>query len=128
MLPSSSRLRRSADIGRARQGGRRWQHPLLVLYVIGQPQELLSVSRFAFVAGRHVGRATVRNRVKRRVREIVRRHLDTIEPGHDCLLVARPALVAADFAELERVVLTLLTRAGLRREDDRGRSPRELPL
>ena len=128
MLPSSHRLRRSADIGRARQNGRRWQHPLLVLYVIGQPQDSLSVCRFAFVAGRHVGRATVRNRVKRRVREIVRRHLDTIEPGHDCLLVARPALIAADSAELERVVLTLLTRAGLRRDDDRGRSPRELPL
>ena len=128
MLPSSHRLRRSADIGRARQNGRRWQHPLLVLYVIGQPQDSLSVCRFAFVAGRHVGRATVRNRAKRRLREIVRCHLDTIEPGHDCLLVARPALVAADTAELERVVLTLLTRAGMRRDDDRGRSPRELPL
>jgi ribonuclease P protein component len=128
MLPPPSRLRRSADIGRARQVGRRWQHPLLVLYVIGQPQASLSVSRFAFVAGRHVGRATVRNRAKRRLREIVRRHLNTIEPGHDCLLVARPALVAADAAELERVVLLLLTRAGLRRDDDRGRSPRELPL
>lgn len=128
MLPSSFRLRRSADIGRARQDGRRWQHPLLVLYVIGQPQDSLSVSRFAFVAGRRVGQATVRNRAKRRLREIVRRHLDTIESGHDCLLVARPALVAADSAELERVVLALLTRAGLRRDNDRGRSPRELPL
>ena len=125
MLPSSSRLRRSDDIGRARQGGRRWQHPLLVLYVIGQPQDSLSVSRFAFVAGRHVGQATVRNRAKRRLREIVRRHLDTIESGHDCLLVARPALVAVDSAELERVVLTLLTRAGLRHADDHGRSLRE---
>jgi ribonuclease P protein component len=121
-------LRRSADIGRARQAGRRWSHPLLVLYVIGQPQDSLSVSRFAFVAGRHVGRATVRNRAKRRLREIVRRHLDTIEPGHDCLLVARPALIAADSAALERGVLMLLTRAGVRRDDDRGRSPRELPL
>ncbi len=128
MLPSPHRLRRSDDIGRVRQVGRRWQHPLLVLYVDVQPQDSLSVSRFAFVAGRHVGRATVRNRAKRRLREIVRRHLDTIEPGHDCLLVARPALVAAEYAELERVVATLLTRAGLRRDDDRGRSPRELPL
>jgi len=128
MLPPSHRLRRSDDIARVRQEGRRWQHPLFVLYVDVQPQDSLSVSRFAFVAARHVGRATTRNRVKRRLREIVRRHLDTIEPGHDCLLVARPALVTAEYAELERVVLALLARAGLRREDDRGRSPRELSL
>lgn len=128
MLPSSHRLRHSDDIARVRQGGRRWQHPFLVLYVDVQPQDSLSVSRFAFVAGRHIGRATTRNRVKRRLREIVRRHLDTIEPGHDCLVVARPALVTAEYAELERIVLTLLTRAGLRRADDRGRSPRELTL
>ncbi len=39
----------------------------LYLYVIAQPQESLSVSRFAFAVGRHIGRATVRNRAKPQV-------------------------------------------------------------
>lgn len=125
MLPPPHRLRRSEDIARVRQRGRRWSHPLIVLFINAQPQESSSVSRFAIAAGRRIGQATVRNRAKRRVREIVRRHLDTLEPGYDCLLVARPALAAADSAALERGVLELLTRAGLRRIDDRGRSPRE---
>lgn len=125
MLLSPFRLRRSDDIARVRHKGRRWQHPLIVLFVNVQPQESSSVSRFAFVAGRHIGRATVRNRVKRRVREIVRHHLDTLEPGHDCLWVARPAIVTAEYAEVERAVLELLTRAGLRHDDDHGRSLRE---
>ena len=128
MLPTSFRLRRSDDIARVRQRGRRWQHPLIVLFIDVQPQESSSVSRFAFVAGRRIGKATVRNRAKRRLREIVRHHLETLEPGHDCLVVARPASASADYAELERGVLELLTRAGLRRSDDCGRSPRELPL
>lgn len=128
MLPPPYRLRRSDDIARVRHSGRRWQHPLIVLFVNAQPQESSSVSRFAFVAGRRIGKATVRNRAKRRLREIVRHHLQSLEPGHDCLMVARPALATADYAELERVVLELMTRAGLRRVDDRGRSPRELPL
>ena len=125
MLPSPFRLRRSDDIARVRHKGRRWQHPLIVLFVNVQPQESSSVSRFAFVAGRHIGRATVRNRAKRRVREIVRHHLDTLKPGHDCLWVVRPPIVVAEYAELERAVLELLTRAGLRHDDDHGRSLRE---
>ena len=128
MLPPPFRLRRSDDIARVRQQGRRWQHPLIVLFIDVQPQESTSVSRFAFVAGRRIGKATVRNRAKRRLREIVRHQLETLEPGHDCLLVARPASASADYAELERGVLELLTRAGLRRPDDRGRSPREFSL
>jgi ribonuclease P protein component len=125
MLSSPYRLRHSDDIARVRQKGRRWQHPFFVLFVNVQPQDSSSVSRFAFVAGRHIGKATARNRAKRRLREIVRRHLQSIEPGHDCLLVVRPALATATPAELDRAVVELLTRAGLQSGDDRGRSPRE---
>ena len=113
MLPSPYRLRHSDDIVRVRQGGRRWPHPLLVLFIDAQPQGSSSVSRFAFAAGRHVGKATVRNRAKRRLREIVHQHLGKIEPGHDCLFVARQPISSADYGELEHTVLQLLTRAGL---------------
>ncbi len=127
MLPRSARLRRSDDIARVRQEGQRWQHPLITLFVATQPQDLLSVSRFAFAAGRYVGKATVRNRAKRRLREIVRQNLDQIQPGRDCLFVARPATPTADFGDLERAALQLLTRAGLWR-DHRGRSSKGSPL
>ena len=115
MLPSPYRLRHSDDIVRVRQGGKRWPHPLLVLFIDAQPQGLSSVSRFAFAAGRHVGKATVRNRAKRRLREIVHQHLGKIEPGHDCLFVARQPILLADYVELEHAMLQLLTRAGLLR-------------
>lgn len=128
MLPPPSRLRHSADIGRVRQRGQRWQHPLITLFVDTQPQDVLTVTRFAFAAGRHIGKATVRNRAKRRLREIVRRNLDQIQPGRDCLFVARPSTPTADFGELERAVLQLLTRAGVWGGDNRGRSPQESPL
>jgi len=120
MLPPPFRLRRSSDIVRVRQEGRRWPHPLLVLFVNPQPQGSSSVTRFAFVAGRHVGKATVRNRAKRRLREIVRRHLDQIEPGRDCLLVARQPMLSVEHAELEHAVLQLLRRAGMWVDPDGG--------
>lgn len=113
MLPPHFRLRRSVEISRVRQQGRRWQHPLLTLYVYTQPQESSSASRFAFAVGRHLGPATQRNRTRRRLRELVRHHLGQLRPGYDCLLVARPATAAADHAELQRAVGQLLARGGL---------------
>ncbi len=112
MLPPQARLRRSADIGRVRQEGQRWSHPLVVLFVDTQP-EGASPTRFAFAVGRHVGKATRRNRVKRRLREIVRLCATQVAPGYDCLFVARGGAAMANHAELEGAVLQLLTRSGL---------------
>lgn len=133
MLPPQSRLRRSEDIGRVRQSGQRWQHPLVVLFVYTQPQELppstpdRAASRFAFAVGRHIGKAARRNRVKRRLREIVRLRLDDVEPGHDCLFVARAGAATSGYAQLEEAVLQLLRRSGVlidvRAEPGVGGSP-----
>lgn len=113
MLPPRSRLRRSADIGRVRRHGRRWPHPLIVLFVDNQPDDEPAESRFAFAIGRHIGNAVRRNRVKRRLREILRLVIDQIEPGYDCLFVARSEASTADYGTLEQAVLQLLTRSGV---------------
>ena len=110
MLPPLHRLNRSADIVQVQQQGRNWRHPLCVLLVNAGQMES---SRFAFVASRRVGQAVVRNRVRRMLREAVRLHLDEIQPGWDCVWIARPQLSQASFAEVETAVLHLLTRAKL---------------
>lgn len=71
------------------------------------------VSRFAFVCSRRVGNAVTRNRIKRLMREVVHLHLSIIEPGWDCVFLARPAIAAASYSEVETAVLELLGRAGL---------------
>jgi ribonuclease P protein component len=71
------------------------------------------VSRFAFAVGRHIGKAARRNRVRRRLREVVRLSLENIKPGYDCLLVARTAAATATHEELETAVLQLLSWSGL---------------
>ncbi len=113
MLPPQFRLSRSADVALTRQRGRRWQHSFIVLFVYTQSHEVLPDSRFAFSVGRHIGKAIRRNRVKRRLREIVRRHLDMLEPGFDCLFVARAGAVTASHSELEGAVMQLLINAGV---------------
>ncbi|RMG90395.1 MAG: ribonuclease P protein component [Chloroflexi bacterium] len=112
MLPQCHRLRRATDLERVRQLGRSWRHPLAILLVQANAEE---VSRFAFVASRRVGKATSRNRAKRLLREVVRRHLDEIEAGWDVVLIAREQTAAVSYAEVETAVLALLSRAGLYR-------------
>jgi ribonuclease P protein component len=110
MLPRLHRLRRSADIERLRQQGQTWRHPIAILLVC---ENDLNASRFAFMASRRVGGAVARNRSKRVLREAVRHMLSRIEPGWDCLFVARPSTPQTSFAEVENTVQQLLARAKL---------------
>ena len=63
-----------------------------------------------------LGGAVVRNRVRRRLREIVRLNRDRLLPGWDVVLVARTRAVDAPFRQLERAYLTLCAKLGLLRE------------
>jgi ribonuclease P protein component len=73
----------------------------------------MQVSRFAISAGRHLGKAVFRNRLKRRLREALRRNLPDVQGGHDCLLVARQPLGEAGYAEIEAALSQLMRRAAL---------------
>ena len=54
--------------------------------------------RFGFTASKKVGSAVERNRVRRRLREIVRRHAALLaEDGHDYVLIGRRAALQAPF-------------------------------
>lgn len=102
------RLTHSADFARLRKQGQSWSHPLVLLSMgrneLGQP-------RFGFIVSRRVGKAVVRNRVKRQLREAVRHHLDEFPQSWDYVLVARPRIVEAGYAEIENAVLQMLARA-----------------
>lgn len=110
MLQTKYRLRRPADIQHVRQAGHSWRHPLVILLAKPNTDQ---VSRFAFVASRQVGNAVQRNRGKRLLREAVRLHLEDVQPGWDCVFIARAFLSQASYAEVETAVLQLFRRAQL---------------
>jgi len=104
------RLREDEDFQKVRQEGRSWTQPLMILCVLPNG---LSHSRFGFSVSRRVGRATVRNRVKRMMREAVRRRMSEIPLGQDLVFIARAPIAAAPFPEVEATVERLLLQAGL---------------
>jgi len=110
MLQQQYRLRHSADLKRVRQQGESRRHPLAILIV--NPNGL-DVSRFAFVASRHVGNAVKRNRGRRLLREVVRLHLSDVLLGYDCMFIVRRATPDVSYADAETAVLDLLARLNL---------------
>ena len=60
------------------------------------------VSRLGFTVSTKLGHAVVRNRIRRRLREIYRAVEPNLKPGYDLVVVARSATIDADFSLLER--------------------------
>lgn len=71
----------------------------------------IGFSRVGFSVSKRVGKAVVRNRVKRRLREIVRRR--NLVEGMDIVFTARVPAADVSYIELDRAVTYLFSRADL---------------
>ena len=90
--------------------GKSYAHPLVVL--IALPNED-GAKRIGVSAGRSVGNAVARNRVKRRMRAAMREWIPALPAGWDLVLLARRPLIDAEFAQIQAGLQALLRRAGL---------------
>ena len=107
---SGSRLRRHADFQRAYWASRKRQSSSLSWFLAPQA-ELLPGPRVGLTAGKVLGKAHERNRIKRRMREILRRHLELLPVGFDLVLHPRKSVLDTEFSKLDAEVVRILLQA-----------------
>ena len=101
-------LTKPEQYARVYDGGGSWVNNLLVLKALPNG---LTLSKYGFSVSKRVGKAVVRNKVKRLLREILR--VTRLKPGWDIVIIARPAAGSTDYIKLEKSVNDLLSRARL---------------
>jgi ribonuclease P protein component len=109
-VPALPMLRRKADFEALGRHGTARSTRLLVLRSLrtNGPETRVGLS-----TPRSLGGAVQRNRVRRRLRELIRERRGTIGTGWDLLLIARPEAATASHAELRVALGSLLERSGI---------------
>ncbi len=113
MLPEINRLQKEKDIERVFKKGRGFKEDFLVLKTLKNDSNKI---RFGFVISQKVSKkANVRNKIKRRLSELVRSKLKfkALTNYSDNLFIAVPGLEKKDFWEIEETTNKLFQRAGL---------------
>jgi len=128
-LGKYQKIRSEADFRMIIKEGRSYADRYLVMYVFKGNVERnlagsgikktaslrkLHLSRLGISVDRKVGKAVVRNRIKRWIRETFRLHQSRLKEGIDILLIARPATrELEDYMEMEKRVLAIWARGSV---------------
>ena len=110
-FPKTRRLTHAADFERVKREGRVERGRFMVISVLAVQNS--GASRVGFITSRHLGRAVFRNRVRRRLREMVRSHLHDLREDFWIVLVARHDAASASYGVLEVEWLRLAKRASI---------------
>src|SRR2546421_779859 len=110
-FPKTKRLALSSEFARVKGQGTTQRGRLLVLGALKLKEE--KSFRAGFVTPKHIGTAAVRNRVRRRLRDIVRTAQPRLGSGLWLVVVARPYAANATYQQLRDEWLRLAERASI---------------
>ena len=88
--------------------------PYLVLYARKNRE---GINRVGITVSKKLGKAHIRNRIRRRLREVYRLNEEKFLPGWDIVLVGRGKALDSDFAAIMNSFLSLAKKAGILREE-----------
>jgi ribonuclease P protein component len=113
-----ARLQKHADYQRAYAASRIRQSSSMSWFLAPQHAQqqpsataLPTGARVGLTAGKVVGKAHERNRIKRRMREVLRRHVELLPKGCDLILHPRRTVLTIEFAKLEAEIVRILHQA-----------------
>jgi len=110
-FPRSARLRRREEFREVLRKGKRRNSGPFTVYILRRDS---GTARLGLIVSRRVGKATRRNKVKRQLREIFRRHRSGLQFGVDLVVRAKPGITSLDCNDLEKRILEELDKLGVK--------------
>ncbi|HEX4321910.1 MAG TPA: ribonuclease P protein component [Acidobacteriaceae bacterium] len=129
--PRETRLRKHADYQRVYKATRKQFSPSMTWFLAprvesdpepSSAQESPTSPRVGLTAGKVLGKAHERNRIKRRMREAVRKHILALPDGVDLILHPKRSVMTMDFGKLEAEVLRIFRQAAAQTRGTQERS------
>ena len=111
MLSKENRLKSKKDFDNAFKKGKGIKSGFLFLKIA---ENNLDASRFAFVVGLKISKkAVIRNKIKRRLRYIVREKFPDIQKGLDVMIITLPGIENQDFQQMRDSLNSVFVSAGI---------------
>ena len=106
-------VKENYEFRRIYRKGRSAVSPYFVVYCL---KNRAGASRLGITVSKKLGHAVVRNRVRRRLREIYRLNSHQLKTGWDIVIVARSRCVGAEYSRMDAAFMAACEKLSLRRE------------
>lgn len=113
MLPLKNRLKKRKEFAYIYRNGKKFNSKNISL-VVTDSKKL--VPRIGFSVSNKIGKAVVRNKIKRQLREIVRIQLNNLRIHQNFVLIAHPTIVECDFSQMKSEVDALFKKGKIYNE------------
>ncbi len=117
------RLRKHADYQRAYKASRKQFSSSMTWFLAARPDAPQAIPRVGLTVGKVIGKAHERNRIKRRLRELVRSHIHELPRGVDLILHPRRFVIEMDFLKLDAELLRIFRQAASQSRQAASRQP-----
>ncbi len=111
MLPRKYKLKKDNDFKTVFKRGKNYQQEFIKIKVL---ENNSAYSRFGFAIGLKISKKSVeRNKIKRRLEEIVRLELKQIKPGFDIVVLVKQEITENNYQAIEKTLIGLFRKANL---------------
>ena len=108
MLPKENRLKKKKDFEKLFKEGKSFSEKFLVLKI---NKNNLNNNRFGFIVSKKISKkAVTRNKIKRQLREIVRKEINNYQKGFDVAVIALPDIESKNFEEISQALECILKK------------------